>query len=100
MAEVNEYLALVVLCKTIRPFIPNIIDDDDVPAPDATSRVIQWMFWQIDEQDKAAGSPSRVAAIVKKLKKDIPWSFALVPANLIDGLFLDVDGLHEHICYS
>ena len=98
--QVNEYLALVVICKGLRPFIYDICDDQGNPAPDATSRVIQWMFWQIDEQDKIAGTPSRVNAFAKYLKKNIPWSFSMTPNILIDGSFNDVDSLHEHVCYS
>ena len=97
---VNEYQALVVICQALRPFIPDIINNQDVPAHNATARVIQWMFWQIDEQDKIAGSPSRVNGIAKFLKNKIPWSFSLIPQQLIDGMFYDVDTLHEHICYS
>lgn len=98
--QVNEYLALVVICKGLRPFISDICDNNGHPAPDATTRVIQWMFWQIDEQDKIAGTPSRVNAFVNHLKQNIPWSFSMTPDILINGSFSDVDALHEHVCYS
>lgn len=96
---INEYQALVVICKALRPFMPDVMTNATTPAPDASSRNIQWMFWQIDEQDKIASSPSRVKAITAKITA-LPWNVSLTPQMLIDGMFRTVDDLHEHVCYS
>ncbi len=98
MPAKDEHHALTIICRALKPYIPDILDANGHPALDSLDRNIQWLFWHLEEQDNKTNPPppkKRVDLFVSFLHdpENIAWHFALSPTELINGDFKIVDDL-------